>query len=124
MRIEHINIENFGKLSHVYINLYEGINIIKGDNEAGKTTLSAFISFILFGFSEEERKRYLPWSTRKAGGSMIIVQDNHRYEIQRDSSREGCKIYDLTTNLQVYEGQQAGMVFLRCTRRSEERRGG
>ncbi|MHC1696064.1 MAG: ATP-binding protein [Eubacteriales bacterium] len=121
MRIEHINIENFGKLSHVYINLYEGINIIKGDNEAGKTTLSAFISFILFGFSEEERKRYTPWSMRKAGGSMIIVQNSRRYEIQRDSSREGCKIYDLTTNLQVFEGQQAGMVFLRCTREGFDR---
>ena len=45
-----------------------GVNVILGDNEAGKSTICAFIKFIFYGLSGKstsgemsERKRYLPF---------------------------------------------------------------
>ena len=44
MKIEKIKINNFGKLENKEIELDDGINIIYGKNESGKTTLLKFIT--------------------------------------------------------------------------------
>lgn len=51
VRIERIEIGAFGCLSGVVIEPSDGINLIEADNESGKSTLAAFIKFILYGFS-------------------------------------------------------------------------
>ena len=43
MIIKDIQLTNFGKFNHKYISLEPGLNIIYGENEAGKTTLHTFI---------------------------------------------------------------------------------
>ena len=64
MRILKIEIEEFGKLSDRLFLLGEGMNLIEGANESGKSTLLAFIRFIFYGFprksgadGEEREKR-------------------------------------------------------------------
>ena len=49
MKIKNIKINGYGKLENVEINLGDKINIIKGNNESGKSTLLNFISSSLYG---------------------------------------------------------------------------
>ncbi|WP_170937334.1 MULTISPECIES: AAA family ATPase [Rhodomicrobium] len=49
MQIRRIEIRDFRKLSHVLIeNLEDGLNVLVGDNEAGKSTLLAALRAVLF----------------------------------------------------------------------------
>ena len=43
MKNKNIKINNYGKLKNKEINLKNNINIIYGENEAGKSTLLKFI---------------------------------------------------------------------------------
>ncbi|MCH8070051.1 MAG: AAA family ATPase, partial [Candidatus Marinimicrobia bacterium] len=55
MQIREIHIDGFGIFSNTHITgMIQGINVIYGPNEFGKTTLLEFIRRILFVF---------PWSS-------------------------------------------------------------
>ena len=49
MIIKKINVKSFGKLKNKEIELKDGLNIIYGENESGKSTTMAFIKSMLFG---------------------------------------------------------------------------
>lgn len=85
MIIKKLNIIRYGKFNKKEIELEEGINIIYGENEAGKSTIQSFIKAMLYGMlpqkksiRESERKRFLPWSGEKAQGEIYI--ENHKKE--------------------------------------------
>lgn len=93
MRIQQIYIENFGNMSDCHMKFDDGINIIRGDNESGKTTVWEFVRAMLYGLDNERGKsvvtnryqRYLPWSGGEVfGGTMIISHDNSEYVIKRN----------------------------------------
>lgn len=49
MRIRDIEIRDFRKLRHVMVSgLKDGVNVITGENEAGKSTLLAAVQAALF----------------------------------------------------------------------------
>ena len=133
MRIEQIDIESFGKLRRLHINLGEGINVIRGDNESGKSTVAAFIKFIFFGFTKEEflptgeigeRERYTSWDSGRAAGSLTVKSADKMYKIERDISanqREICRITDIAMRREVYMNESPGRIFLRCDRETYER---
>ena len=54
MRLLELHIDGFGKFHDRTISFNDGINIIYGKNEAGKSTLHTFIRGMLFGI---ERRR-------------------------------------------------------------------
>lgn len=91
MYIKKINIDSFGKLKNKEINLEKGINIIYGENECGKSTISTFIKYIFYGFSgtgkkaidENEKKHYLSWETGSASGSVTVNDNGTDYCITR-----------------------------------------
>lgn len=56
MRILELEIRNFGKFNNEKVKFHDGINLIYGVNEMGKTTLHSFIRGILFGI-EKQRGR-------------------------------------------------------------------
>ena len=49
MKIKKIKINSYGKLKEKEINFKDGINLIYGQNEAGKSTLIKFITNSLYG---------------------------------------------------------------------------
>lgn len=49
MRLRELKIKNFGKFNQQSILLKDGINIIYGENESGKSTIHLFIRSMLFG---------------------------------------------------------------------------
>ena len=76
MKIIEINIIQFGKFKDVSFTLDDGFNIVKGDNESGKSTLLGFIKFALYGVGRKnpniavgERERALSWNVGIAAGS-------------------------------------------------------
>lgn len=90
MYIEKLSIESFGSLSNVTYDLKSGINIIRGDNESGKSTLAAFIKFIFYGLcgkvpdqSMTEKTRYTNWDNGISGGSLVLCDGDKRYRIER-----------------------------------------
>ncbi len=82
MRIERLEIISFGKLKNKVIDFTQGLNIIYGDNESGKSTTINFIYAMLYGFGESRtkalslREKYTPWDGGVCEGKMIIRTDS------------------------------------------------
>lgn len=70
MKLLEAYIENFGKLHKQTITFDDGINVILGANESGKSTLQEFITAMLFGMEqsrgrgkkEDIYRKYEPWN--------------------------------------------------------------
>ncbi len=116
MRIEQVDIRSFGLFRNYHETFSDGLNIIEGGNETGKSTLAAFIRYMLFGFADEggvlsERERRLNWVTGCADGSMTLVSGDTRYRIDRRTERIGsgasaeyvdtCNLFDLSTETEI-----------------------
>ena len=127
MKIIEINIIQFGKFKDRTFTFSNGFNVVRGDNESGKSTLLAFIKFALYGVGRKnpsvavgERERAISWNTGIAAGSLTIEDvDGRRYRIER-AGREGSKgayadkarIIDLESGAEVFEGEIPGEHFL------------
>lgn len=69
MQIRKVKIFNFGKLQNKTYSFEDGINLIYGENEAGKTTLHTFLKSMLFGMEKTKGRasqkdvylHYEPW---------------------------------------------------------------
>ena len=79
MIIEKIVIKSFGLITDLTLEFSEKVNVIEGQNESGKSTIAAFIKYMLYGFddsdSEEaisERKKRINWDTGYAQGIMYV----------------------------------------------------
>lgn len=114
MYIEKIKIGSFGKLSDREFDLSEGINVLEGKNESGKSTLCEFIKFVFYGLSNKnvnggmsERKRYISWKNNRVSGSIVICDGQKRYRIERAMTAHGSgykdeiTVVDLSSNTVV-----------------------
>ncbi|MDO5559456.1 MAG: AAA family ATPase [Oscillospiraceae bacterium] len=91
MKISTIYIKNFGKLKNFRFDLKPGLNMIYGENEAGKTTIMNFIKMMFYGSSSKSsdiykniRKRYQPWDGGPMGGFIEFNFLNTNYRIERE----------------------------------------
>jgi len=75
MRIAEAHIDGFGTWKDLSLgDVGEGVTVIYGPNEAGKTTLMQFIRTVLYGFSPQRRQRYLPpLHGGRPGGSLSVL---------------------------------------------------
>lgn len=92
MIIHEIRMHSYGKFKNRIISFSDGLNYIYGENEAGKSTIMAFIKAMLYGFSgrgaEGDRKRYLPWDQTVLSGEMIVtLSDGRKVLISRTSGK-------------------------------------
>ena len=102
MKINKIKINSYGKLKEKEIELENGINIIYGKNEAGKSTLLKFIINSLYGISKTKKgkeysdyEKFLPWSGEDFSGRIEYELDNgNKYEILRDFKKKNPKIFN------------------------------
>lgn len=88
MKIVAAEIDGFGVWSGLKLpNLTDRVSVFYGPNEAGKTTLLQFVRSMLYGFSPERGRRYLPpVHGGQPGGSLVIAAGGGRFTISRHSS--------------------------------------
>lgn len=88
----------FGKLDNKSLELKNGLNIVCGGNEAGKSTWGAFIRTMLYGISTRERPksgyipdkdRYKPWNGSEMYGRAEIFDKGENIIIERKAGRSG-----------------------------------
>ena len=89
MRLEKLYIDGFGHFRKYAIdNISGNVTVFYGPNEAGKSTLLAFIRGILFEFPRRGAGRYPPLSGGKLGGRIIVSDPTgDSYTIERSSRR-------------------------------------
>lgn len=77
MRIKKLVIYGYGKWIDAEFDLSSSIQVIQGQNEAGKSTLMSFIHSILFGFPTRHSSalRYEPKESSRYGGKVILDDD-------------------------------------------------
>ncbi len=84
MKINKLVISSFGKLKDIGISLDERVTVITGKNEAGKSSIAAFIKYMLYGFtgsrsrdlSENEKLKYMPWEGEACSGELHFATDD------------------------------------------------
>ena len=89
MRIETIHIDGFGVWNDKTWGLLRpGLNVFHGRNEAGKSTLMAFIRSMFFGFEKRgAAKRYEPLKGGSHGGYLDLVVTDTRLRLERTPGR-------------------------------------
>ena len=85
MQIRKIEIAGFGKFKNASFEFGDGLQVIYGVNESGKSTLRAFILGMLFGFPSRRQRlaRYEPKQTSQYGGSLELVVEGQTYRLTR-----------------------------------------
>lgn len=102
MKIKNIKVIAYGNIENKDINLEEGINIIHGANESGKSTLLNYIISIFYGISRNkdgkalsDYEKYKPWNSNEFSGRISYKLENgEKYEIFRDFNKKNPKIYN------------------------------
>ena len=119
VNIERINIAAFGKLEQKDIELDPRVNLLVAPNEGGKSTLSAFIRFALYGFTgksrgiaENPKKLYMPWSGAAASGALTVKADRRlRIERKVAGTKETVSCTDTATNADMCYGNIGEELF-------------
>lgn len=102
MKINNLKINGFGKIKDKEIVLKDGINVIYGENEAGKSSMLKFITAMLYGASKNKNGReisdfdkFKPWKFDEFSGKIRYTLDMGRtYEVYREFKKKNPVIYD------------------------------
>lgn len=128
MRILECTLNEFGAFKEKTFTFGDGLNIIEGGNESGKSTLLAFIRFMFYGVPRKsagdvvpERDRILSWDGGIASGRMTVETADGVFRIERtmrhvksgarDTYPETVRIIDTATGEQIHRGEEPGEVF-------------
>lgn len=114
MIIKEIRIGSFAGIENKVISFENGMNIIYGNNEAGKSRIESFIKVMLYGFSNKrikginERKKYISFNKDTAYGEMLVSHNQRDYLIKRKFGNT--KKYDLSEVLDYLTGEKVEYI--------------
>ena len=102
MKIKKLRINAYGNIANKEIDLKNGINIIHGANESGKSTILSYIVNSFYGISKtkdgkdiSDYDKYKPWNSDEFSGRIAYeLDDGEEYEIFRDFKKKNPKIYN------------------------------
>lgn len=108
MKINSINIAAFGKFKDFHLDLNDGMTVIFGENENGKTTIMAFIRMMFYGntgkssdLDKNPRIKYRPWNSDFMAGSVTFTHGGSNYRLEREfkksNSTDKITLIDLDT---------------------------
>ena len=96
MKITELYIKNFGRFSEQHFYIKDGVQVIYGENEYGKSTLQAFIRAMLFGMergrgkaaAKDDFSKYQPWENPNYyAGVMRFRCGNRNFRLERSFDR-------------------------------------
>lgn len=101
MQLKNIQINGFGKLEDVNVNLKKGLNLIIGENESGKSTFMEFIKAIFYGVNRNKNgkdfsdfEKFKPWNDKNFSGKLTYDIDENEYVVYREFNKNNAKVYD------------------------------
>ncbi|MBQ2672064.1 MAG: AAA family ATPase [Clostridia bacterium] len=93
MIIKKIQINGFGKFDNFEMELSDGMQVIYGPNEYGKSTIMEFIKIMFYSklsgkktttaADKLARKKYLPWSGNQMSGTVEFIYGGNLYKVQK-----------------------------------------
>jgi DNA repair exonuclease SbcCD ATPase subunit len=100
MKIHRLTIEGFGRfqIPTQFDFNPDGVTVIVGDNEKGKTTIKDAICATVFGFqTTNERKKYIPWDLpSEYSASVTFSSKGGLYCVERDFKTDRVSVWDLS----------------------------
>lgn len=97
MRIQSLHLDGFGRFIDTEIaDLSSGLTVLLGPNEAGKSTLLAFVRAVLFGFPDARSKEnpYPPPAGIRHGGHLVLVdRSGVPYTVRRHAGKRGGEVH-------------------------------
>ncbi|HYF91855.1 MAG TPA: AAA family ATPase [Symbiobacteriaceae bacterium] len=108
MRIDELTLTAFGRFRGLRLQPAPGLNIIYGENEAGKSTLQKFILAMLYGFKKPggrreytaDAERLRPWTGADYRGSLVYTLGTGRsFRVERlfEPGRDMSRVFDAAT---------------------------
>ena len=102
MEINNIQVNSYGNLKDLNVEFKNGINLIYGKNESGKSTLINFIINSFYGISKNKKgknysnyEKYYPWNGEEFSGKIKYKLDNNEeFEVFRDFNKKNPKIFN------------------------------
>ncbi|MCP3065681.1 AAA family ATPase [Myxococcus sp. K38C18041901] len=98
LRIDSLRVRRFGHFSELSLELGPGLHLMYGPNEAGKSTLLAFLRAMLFGFEKRGHpERYAPSEEDTPfGGELRLFTATGPLTVRRMATPKGRKAESLT----------------------------
>ena len=102
MKINSFKVNGFGKVVNKEIKLSDGVNIIYGKNETGKSSIQKFILAMIYGLSRlkngkdiSDYDKYKPRETEDFSGKLEYTLDNGKtYEVYREFKKKNPVVYN------------------------------
>ena len=104
MLLEKLQLKNFKRFKDLSLNFVSGINIIKGPNEKGKSTLVDAISTVLFEDPKSSAKKLLNHKSWQSPDRMYEISlqfsdaEKNSYLLHKDFEKKTVTIANLKTN--------------------------
>lgn len=95
--LEYVHMEAFGRMADKLVGPFApGLNVVFGGNEAGKTTTSAFVEGVLFGWEDARGTKnvYKPTHGQRCGSLVFALGDGSRVQVSRSKNTDGLQIGD------------------------------
>lgn len=132
MKLNKIYISAFGGLKDFTLELGNGLNVIYGNNEDGKSTVAAFIKAMFYGtgrntknLADSVRLKYTPWDNSAMGGRIFFEHNNKRYclekEFRKSDSTDRITLTDLDSGKTLETGENIGQQFFGLSAAAFER---
>ncbi|WP_342377787.1 AAA family ATPase [Myxococcus stipitatus] len=98
LRIDTLRVRRFGHFSDYALELGPGLHLLYGPNEAGKSTLLAFLRAMLFGFEKRGHpERYAPADEdTSSGGELRLLTATGPLTVRRMATARGKKSESVT----------------------------
>ncbi len=87
MRIEQLTVDGFGHFEKQRFELKPGMNVLFGHNEAGKSTLLAFIRAVLFGFERKRSPHRYERAQGAFGGELKLITADGPLWVRRQGGK-------------------------------------
>lgn len=115
MKLQRLILYGFGRFQGLALDLVPGLNVIYGPNEAGKSTIQAFLLGMLYGFKKRAQRRdytpdlarYRPWAGGEYRGALEyeLEQTSRQIRVERqfEPAQEQVQVYDRLTGADLTE---------------------